>query len=330
MGFTNFPNGITSFGVPVMGDFPTQGDVWFVKPYSGSDSNDGKTPSSALKTLSRAHTLATADQNDVIYMFAESNTAASTTDYQSATLTWSKDAVHLIGVNCGPRQSHRSRIAFTSTFDSAAPLVTFTADNCYWANIEIICGVAGTNPLGAFYLNAGTRNHFYNCHIAGIGHANNDIAGAYSLKLNGNASENYFENCVIGLDTVARGTSSNAEIYLVGTGGGTKPARNIFKGCYIVGFCESAGNYVWVDSTYSDRFIIFDNCIFTNPGASVGGGAAMTYGFKSTTDNGKIILFNSMLVGCTDVANDPGTIISNAPVSGSGADLSIGVVVTKA
>ncbi len=95
--YTNFPNGITSMGVPLPNI--TQGNVWFVEPSTGVDSsgpNDGKTVATAFKTLAYALSRATANQNDIIYMFAQSNTAASTTDYQAATLTWNKDFVHLL------------------------------------------------------------------------------------------------------------------------------------------------------------------------------------------------------------------------------------------
>ena len=324
---------IKTRGIPIMPPIPelpfTQGNIWHVKPYSGNDGNYGDHPSSAFKTLAQAHTKATADQNDIVLMYAESNTAASTTDYQSSTLTWSKDGVHLIGVNAGQRQSQRSRVALVSTYDTASNLITITSDGCLFKNIEFFAGVAGTNPTGCMLINAGTRNHFFNCHIAGIGHANNDIAGAYSLNLTGNATENLFEKCVIGCDTVARGTSANAEIYLVGTGGGTKPARNIFEDCYIVGYCESAGNYYFVDATYLDRFLIFKNCIMTSPGTNVTSGAVLTYAIKNTTANGVIILHNTSITGAADVANNPGNIYSNTAIPGAtDAGLTIAVVKT--
>lgn len=313
-------------GVPVGGPM-TQGNIFHVKPYSGSDSNDGKKPSTAFKTLVKALAACTANQNDIVYLYAESNTAASTTDYQTVTLDWNKDLTHLIGVNGGQRMSHRSRIALISTYDTASNLMTVSADGCYFENLEILEGVAGTNPTGCLQV-TGTRNHFKNCHIAGIGNAANDIAGAYSLMLTGNATENFFEDCVIGLDTVARGSAANAEIYLVGTGGGSKPARNVFKGCYIIGMCESAGNYNFVDATYLDRFVIFDNCIFTNPTTNVGGAAVVTYAIKNTTANGVIIMHLCSVVGCTDLADNEGMIYCNLGIP-TAADAGLSVVATK-
>jgi hypothetical protein len=212
--------------------------IW-VKPVSDNDGNTGLKPAAAVKTLAKALTLATANKNDVVYMVAEGNSASATTDYQSATLTWNKDGVHLVGINAGPRLSHRSRIAFISTYATASNLFTVTAKGCYFENLEFFAGVADANPTGCLLINGGQRNHFKNCHIAGIGNDNNDIAGAYSLYLKGNATENYFEDCVIGCDTISRGSANSIyEIYMdtdTGVVSGAKPARNIFKGCYKIG-----------------------------------------------------------------------------------------------
>jgi len=44
MALTNFPNGITSFGVPVIGGIggiPFSGNWYFVDPVNGADGNDG-------------------------------------------------------------------------------------------------------------------------------------------------------------------------------------------------------------------------------------------------------------------------------------------------
>lgn len=50
---TNFPNGISSMGVPVGGD-RVFGDTWFVDPTNGSDGNTGKTRDRAFETLTQA------------------------------------------------------------------------------------------------------------------------------------------------------------------------------------------------------------------------------------------------------------------------------------
>lgn len=294
----------------------SQGKNIYVKPYSGSDSLSGLSPTAAVKTLTRALDIATANQNDVVYMFAESNTAANCTDYQSTTLTWNKDGVHLIGVNAGQRMSHRSRIAFVSTYDTASNLMTVSANGCLFSGIEILEGVAGTNPTGCLKV-TGDRNHFQNCHIAGIGNDANDIAGAYSLSLQG-ADENYFEDCVIGLDTIGRGSAANYEIR-VGESSAYVNQRNIFRGCVIQGLCASAGNYLFMSIPGAgciSRYILFQNCVFINPAASVSGGAAMTSAFSvHASAGGYVLLHDCAVVGAADLnaAADTGLILTSSP-----------------
>lgn len=235
----------------------TQGNVYYVKPSSGSDGNDGTSPDSAFKTLSQAHAVATANQNDVIYLVSESNTASATTDYQSETLTWSKDMVHLIGVGAPSPYSNRARIAQLSTADDVSPLVDVTADGCYFANISIFQGVDDDGSLVAMQV-TGTRNVFENMHIAGMGHATQVAANAASLKLNG-ASENKFVNCTIGLDTIARTGTEAAEIVFDGSA-----SKNHFVDCLIQGFISNAGyEHVKVlDSTGAGGLTLFKNCLF--------------------------------------------------------------------
>jgi hypothetical protein len=64
MGLTNFPNGITSFGVPIYGGSGGRtsggsiyGTTWFVDPTSGGDGNSGKEPGKAFKTLTKVFTM---------------------------------------------------------------------------------------------------------------------------------------------------------------------------------------------------------------------------------------------------------------------------------
>lgn len=122
MPLTNFPNGVSSFGQPVLpGSFgvPFTGDVWFVDPVNGSDGNNGQSPTRAFATLYKAHAAATSGNNDVVYLIgngAASGTArlslanAQTVDstVTTGTLVWSKSAVHLIGI-AAPDPSRSAR-----------------------------------------------------------------------------------------------------------------------------------------------------------------------------------------------------------------------------
>ena len=239
-----------------LGGLLTQGNVWHVKPGSGADGQSGKTATEAVATVAKALSLATADQNDIILLYAEDNSASGTTDYQSSTLTWNKDAVHLIGVTAPVAVSHRARIAQLSTATGLTQLMSVTASGCLFKNISIFHGVADATSLVALQV-SGERNVFENVHIAGVGDVTMSAAGAASLELEG-GSENVFRNCTIGVDTIAR-DADVAEIRFDGAA-----ARNTFEDCLIQGFISAAG-YVHVkveDSTGIDRWQIFKNCLF--------------------------------------------------------------------
>ena len=72
MPFTNFPNGVTSFGIPLLGGNPvsvpigSQGTTWIVDGTNGNNGNSGTDPSNAFKTITKAHAVATA--GDTIFI----------------------------------------------------------------------------------------------------------------------------------------------------------------------------------------------------------------------------------------------------------------------
>lgn len=283
---------IQAFG----GQFPsTQGRLIFCRPGTGSDGRDGSTPQKAVKTLVQAHTLATAGQNDVVVLMAESNTAANTTDYQSSTLVWSKDLVHLVGVGASPFLGQRSRIALISSYVTAAPLMTVSANGCLFSGLELFAGVASIVPLGGLNV-TGQRNRFRNMQISGIGHANMDIAGAYSLLLSG-AQENYFEDCYIGLDTVTLGAAVNSQLLF-----GAAATRNLFRRCKFLTYTNHAtnNNFLRAPTGSLDRWVMFEDCHFINPidAASTNLTQAMVL---ASDAGGSILLMGSCgMLGATD------------------------------
>lgn len=311
---------IKTRGIPIMPNLPwwlsfTQGNIWHVRPGNGSDSNYGDHPASAFATLEHAHSKATADQNDIVLLYAESNTAASTTDYQSSTLTWSKDLVHLIGVGNPSPFSNRARVAFASTYDTASNLMTISADGCTIANISLFAGVAGTNPTGCLKI-TGTRNNLIKMHIAGIGNDNNDIAGAYSLFLDA-AQECYVDDCTIGIQTIDAGTAANSEILF-----DTAAKNHVFKNCRIIRRIEHATNHPLVksaDATGIDGIIFFDGCGFISVSTNDGYSNAGVFKFATAPTQGKIIISptcyatNGTTAGKWDVGDNDYVVVTGNP-----------------
>ncbi len=271
-------------GVPV--PFAFTGTHWFVKPSTGSDGNSGRTINRPFKTLAKALSMATANQNDVVYLISESNTASATTDYQTTALDWNKDLVHLIGI-CSPSMvSQRARIAQTSTATGLTNLFTVSADSCVIKNISIFQGVDDATSLVACKV-TGSRNYFENVHFAGIGHATQSAAGAASLKLDG-AQENVFRNCVIGVDTVA--TDADGANLICDT----DATRNAFIDCLFQLFITAAGaSHVTIaDTTGIDRWLWFKNCQFMSESTNKTVDMTEVFDVPAGIAQGKIVLQN--------------------------------------
>jgi hypothetical protein len=120
-------------GVPVAGELTT-GNVFFVDSGSGSNSNNGKKPSTALATLDYAIGKCTATNGDIIYVLpghAETTTAIAV-DVAGITI---------IGIGRG-----RARPTFTAT-TAATDLIDVTADNVCIKNIRLVGAASGVTAL---------------------------------------------------------------------------------------------------------------------------------------------------------------------------------------
>jgi hypothetical protein len=113
MAITNFPNGLSSFGVPVMGGgLPaTSGKYIFVDYTLGSDGNSGESTDEPVKTVAQAYSLARTNKDDVIVLMG------SSTHTLTAMLNISKNRVHIVGMDCsgGRPYGQNAKISLTDT-----------------------------------------------------------------------------------------------------------------------------------------------------------------------------------------------------------------------
>lgn len=318
MTYTNFPNGVTSFGVPVVGGIsgiPFTGNWWFVDAVNGSDGNasagsGGAPPDAPLQTLAYAYSCATEGQNDVIVLMSAPTTAAPTTGTfrLSSTLTWAKSATHLVGMTAPTMIGQRARISTaTGATTNLTPLITVSAQGCYFANFSIFQGVGQAATAECLIDITGQRNCFENVAFQGMGSANGaGVAGSYCIYLNG-GSENTFVNCQIGVDTQSR-SAANASVKLR-----SAATRNIFKGCLFPVYATATSPLIF-DAAASgsiDRFVWAKDCLITNFGTSA---LAAVVGFHAS-QGGFVLVDNCSAAGCTDwTATDTATVRIAGPV----------------
>lgn len=319
-------------GVPV----PFTGNVYWVNPVTGADGNNGSKPSAAFATLYAAHNACTAGNNDVVYLIgngATSGTArlslANAQVVNSAatagTLNWSKNATHLIGITAPTSVSQRARIAppsgtYTQATFGSGNFVNVTAQGCYFSNFDVFNGFStgGTNQIA--WTDAGGRNCYNNVNLQGMGDAASAAdTGSHSLLVSGSVGENTFVGCTIGLDTQSRSSGVSE----MGFAGGSP--RNRFESCIIETFAGAAGCF-WVNVPASsiDRYVLFRNCVFTNPINSTA--TTMTVGMNINAAPGGSVLMTACLTsGATKITASGLAYTSQGTASSSG---SLGVAIS--
>jgi hypothetical protein len=291
MGFTNYPGGLQSQGIPLLGGgavpFGPTSKTFFVSGAEGSDGNDGTTPKKALASVSAAHSKMRAGKNDVCFLMGNGQTSG--TARETATIEWSKDACHLIGVAAPGMVAQRARISPASGSTAVTPIINITADGCVFSDIHLFQNFA-TAAANVCMAITGERNVFLRCHIAGGGNATAAAhAGTRSLTIAGGNGEHYFKDCVIGLDTIPRGTGASAEIEITAAS-----ARNYFEDCLILSRTDGTNHDMLLIGVGGiDRWVIFKKCIFFND--TQGGGTAMAEMLNVVASSGGVVL----LQGCT-------------------------------
>jgi hypothetical protein len=130
MTLTNYPQGVSSFGIPVIGsggDVPVStGNHFFVHSGTGSNGNPGNSPTQPLATIDYAIGLCTANKGDVIVVMpghAETIAAA-------AGIAADVAGISIIGLGVGTNKPTISFSATDSTF-------TVSAANIYIANLRV-------------------------------------------------------------------------------------------------------------------------------------------------------------------------------------------------
>lgn len=292
MTYTNFPDGITSMGIPTFGAgglLPFTGNYFFVDDSRGSDGNTGGAQD-PFKTLARAYAACVAGRNDVVLLIGR--------QALTATQAWAKDFTHLIGLTA-PTWNDRARL--TSSGSSVfTPLVNVTAQGCIFANIGTFHGFADASAQ-ICWAEAGQRNRYDHMSFGGMGNATAAAqAGGRSITVGAaGQGENEFTNCFFGLDTVAR-SGGNATLEFLGGS-----PRNAFRSCI---FTMDAGSnaefHVKCPTDGIDRWALFENCSFINTIKS--GATAILSAFSvASASGGLILLQRSSIVGATDIEQTP-------------------------
>lgn len=296
-GFTNFPNGITSLGIPTFGTGalpPFTGKYLFVQETSTAGTPAGQgTAQQPYNTLGQALAQCVSGRGDVIFLTG--------TVHITTTLNWALNNTHLIGV-CAPSNNDRARISGSGTVFT--PLVNVTGVGCMFVDIATFHGFASATSQ-VCWAEAGGRNFYSGCQFLGMGDATAAAqTGGRSLTIAG-AGENLFVGCTIGLDTISRGVA-NASLELL-----SATPRNVMRKC-IFQMLASASTpvHITVGAGGMDRYLLLDDPVMINAVDSTGTAIAAAITANASA-GGTVALQNAFSVGATALA-------TTGPVRGTG------------
>jgi hypothetical protein len=295
MTLTAFPNGISSFGVPLLGGggLLRQGKAYFVDAANGSDGNSGLDISQPVKLPATALDKTVSEAGDVVYVLGSSSTANFATSY-----TLSKNSVSLVGVSTPSVHWQRSRMGASADM---SPLITISGSYNYFQNIRFGYGRGTGTNLNMIYI-TGSYNTFENCHFAGPFNDTEAAAAGYrNISLASGCQGNFFKNCTIGIDTIKITSTDFAH---VSTTGGV--SELIFEDCRFVKWIPDTGclggvnDFLLTDNSAISRFAEFKRCRFISF-VSNWGAAATGAIYASNTASGIILVDNCTFLNYTDI-----------------------------
>ncbi|KKN00473.1 hypothetical protein LCGC14_1137400 [marine sediment metagenome] len=236
MGETNYPNGLTSYGIPLFGDLGFGTGKVFRLVAAKNESSDayyklmkarGANDNDIYATLATGKAALTTDRNDALLMYPGAHTV-------TVAITWSVGNASLMGAHSPSPWSNSTKITFSGSGSALSPMLTIS----------------------------GSDNHFRNIHFKdACSHADHHI----SVQVTG--SGNLFEQCWFeGPTNATQGTDTEYRGVLVDGGGNT--FRDCIFGTTAHNTMNGAAQVGWTGSCYRSTF---DNCIFFMSTAAVGG-----------------------------------------------------------
>jgi len=293
---TNFPNGISSFGLTQAGSgIPATGGTYYFVDYgNGNDGNDGLSAATPVKLVATAYSRATTNKDDVIVLMGNS------THVLTEMLSVTKSRVHFIGMDgtYGRMYGQNAKVSLTAT-TGATNIATIknTGVRNSFTNIKFINASTVTEGIYCF-VEAGEYTLIQNCEIYKSTDLDQNLAA--ELVMNGDSAQ--VINCTIGSLADARSGAVIRPNVLVTNGiVASAVARDVmFIGCnFWINASNTANRFVYgANAADVERMMLFENCRFINNGASAAV-PAQNVSFAASLTVGSVLLNR-----CTSVKAD--------------------------
>lgn len=269
---------------------PYVGNIYWVDPSGGSDSNAGDAPDNAMATVAAAFELATSGNHDVIIINPTGGTGRTS---ETTAIDWNKRFTHLIGNAAPTMQDARAGMSFTGTSGTAAGSLTISENGCIFANLTF----NGTDDVNVPVTISGDYNSFSGCDFKGsLNGTSGDDAAARALVISG-GQENTFTACTFGADTYNRSTT-NATLEFA-----SAASRNVFESCNFIMAADNVGpvHVLFTGTSAIDRWIQFNNCTWYSFWANDADKITAVMDLSDQTATGHVLLTGSQVaVGADD------------------------------
>jgi hypothetical protein len=256
MTLTNFPDGVTSFGFPVLGGggIPSMfGNVYFVDARNGNDGNVGTSKDEAFASLTKAYNTATSNNNDVIVIDGDS------TLNEATMITWSKNRIHVVGLGGGYLTGQRTKIQLSTAGNllAVAATINVTGTGNSFHNLKIMNSGTHASSLTAL-IDAGEANWYNNCSFMKF--TDLDQTAVSDVEARGDSTA--WTNCEFGFDTLVQSVARPT--LHIKASGSTRMKHNRFIDCNFSCASSSADKaFILIATTSSLAFeSTFKGCMF--------------------------------------------------------------------
>jgi len=268
---TKFPNGVSSYGIPVTGSLPMvlgangAGDIYFVDATNGSDGNNGLSADQAMKTLPVAY--AAAGSGDTIALSTNSTHSLATG------IAWTKSRINLVGMDFFGRLVQQGAKVQLATGSATAYVVKVTGTRNSFSNIKFIQGSAEATALHVLE-EGGEGSLYQNCSfVFGV---NDNLGGTTATEVLCGSDSGTYDNCTFGSDTLL--TSAARTVFTIDqVTSGQEFKSNIFRDCIWMVSSSDADALLLEVAANTD--VLFTN-LFINPimmaSIDTAGGIALT------------------------------------------------------
>jgi len=266
---------------------PYVGNIYYVDPSAGSDTNSGTSQNDALATVAAAYNKCVSGQHDTVVIAPSGGTGRTS---ETTAITWAKRFTHLVGSAAPTAQDARAGIGF-----STGGSLVISENGCLFKTLTFTSSADIDETVSI----TGHYNSFLGVDFKGTSNATSaDSTPWRALNING-GQENYFGGCTLGGDTFTRG-AANATLEFEGAA-----SRNVFEDCRFLMHADTAGtqtHVLFTGTSAIDRWIEFKNTSFYSFSTNNGQAVTACMDLSAQTATGHVLLTGNtcMMGGITD------------------------------